>query len=139
MNKNKVMELLFGVSNPSGSKGRMTLETMDKIMEKMPGVWEKYCNDTRDNHNYCRDTISMAVISILSLSNFIAYLKDHKEEWVECPNRKEWPRVMKDKTGEYTKSAYFCENECKNNICNGTGKIINPEYVEVLKEMEVEG
>jgi len=114
------------------SKGRMTYEIMDWIMNKMPGVWEKYLEWMWD---YWTKTSFMPIqdrfIAAHKLSNFLAYLKTHKEEWayVECSKR----------TKNDIIDCYYDTNCDFMMNCNGTGKIITPEYEEAIKEMEVEG
>jgi len=105
------------------SKNRMTLETMDKIQEMMPGVWEKYLKDRWNNKNG-RSCAGMLQTQ-LHFSNFIRYLKGHKEEWayVEC------------NVDCFGNDDFYKPDDCMG--CDGKNRqILNPAYAEALRELE---
>ena len=111
------------------SEGWMEGETIRKIQEKMPGTWNKYgiyCgNEVREMQGI---NLMKALEYMLSLSNFINYLRDNREwAYILCDN----PDCKKGKVLDATVII-----DCP--FCDGTGKIINPKYVEVLKEMDNE-
>jgi hypothetical protein len=71
------------------SKDRMTLETTDKIMNKMPRVWENYLMDSflcTDTRHFSSGLYTDVLNNQLYLSNFLDYLKTHKEEWAYIVN-----------------------------------------------------
>jgi hypothetical protein len=129
-NPNKVMAMLLGDKTQPfycDSDGWMYPETVRKIMKKMPGVWEKYLA----KYNIATDLLCTSGRTLelqLSLSNFLAYLKTHKEEWayVEC------------NIDCFGNDDFYKPDDCMG--CDGKNRqIINPEYAEVIKEMEGKG
>jgi len=113
------------------SEGWMYPETIRKIIKKMPDTLIHYLQDiwaNPDGGEY-NDYMIPKTRRMFSLSNFLAYLKDHKEEWawVECPY------CFDGKVDDPDNDIKL--EDCS--FCRG-GKIINPEYEEALKEMEKE-
>ena len=105
------------------SKGRMTLETIDKVIKKMPGVWEKYLKYTWDQQI---TKFNVYVDKILSLSNFLNYLRDNKEwAYVEC------------NVDCFGNDDFYKPDDCMG--CDGKNRqILNPAYAEALRELENE-
>jgi len=150
MNENKVMALLLGecwheatdetpckncgewlwLNEPyHDSEGWMYPETVRKIMKKMPETWEKYLERMEIIH-FWKDIFkhNITLKEQLSLSNFLTYLRDHKEEWayVEC------------NVDCFGNDDFYKPDDCMG--CDGKNRqIINPEYAEVIKEMEGKG
>ena len=113
-------------------EGWMSGETIRKIQAKMPDTLIHYLQDiwaNPDGGEY-NDYMIPKTRRMLSLSNFLAYLKEHKEEWAEV----ECPYCFDGKVDDPDNDTKL--EDCR--FCRG-GKIINPEYEEAIKEMEVEG
>jgi hypothetical protein len=118
------------------SEGWMYPETIRKIIKKMPDTLIHYLQDiwaNPDGGEY-NDYMIPKTRRMFSLSNFLAYLKDHLDDWamVECPTCRGRGKVY-EHCYDGSQVLVRCQGKC-----NGTDKIINPEYEEALKEMEVE-
>jgi hypothetical protein len=107
-------------------EGWMTGETIRKIQAKMPGTWNKYgiyCgNEVREMQGI---NLMKAMEYMLSLSNFITYLREHKEEWayVEC------------NVDCFGNDDFYKPDDCMG--CDGKNRqILNPAYAEALRELE---
>jgi len=126
--------------NPSfhDSQGRMTYEVMDWASEKMPETWELYCrnntsqldwdNKRMDECYLINDKVEPDefVSDILSLANFLHYLRTHLEDWAmeDCPDKE-----MKNKIC-IADMLLDCPHspDCVGSDGEYTGKIINPEF-----------
>lgn len=123
MDKNKFLELLVGDGWIPDGSGKSILEDPLPVIrwmgKNMPEVLDSYIGWCILQ---CKNRVkgSETVFFILDLSNLVAYLKEHREEWgvKEC--------MVCQSTGEGE------ANKCR--YCNGTGKIKHPALIYLEQE-----
>ena len=115
---------------------RLSYDTIDKIVEQMPEVWEEYCRGNmlkaylfQGSNKYHKK-----LFDILSYDNFLQYLYDTRDDvcgwaWVECLSR------ANETVNGY--ASCFSTGDCDTTNCID-GRIINPQYTKA-KELLIKG
>jgi len=100
---------------------RLSYDTIDKIVEQMPEVWDKYLRQTAYEIWEREENATMVVNAQLQADNFLQYLYDH-QEWglIKCP------------IAQWNPDRQKCNN------CNLTGTIKSPALLMLIKGMEGE-
>jgi hypothetical protein len=142
---------------PASKDGEATKEVRDWFAKEMPEWWEKYLDDMTRQY-YWEDVTGISLLvkllnAQLSITNLAQFIVDNYKEmfYEECPKcdgtRRMWivihppllpPGYGLAEGGVINNKVEFDRKEIDCTVCNGTGKIVKPQFAEAVKVIEEE-